>query len=70
MAKDRNTVCEFYNYEGGCSKGREGTFKKYCQTCQIYKAKKGAIPARKNLKREKMEEAKKRDIRNSMKNYY
>jgi len=67
--KDRNIICEFYMYEGGCSKDREGTFKKYCQTCQMYKAKRGAAPARKNLKRQKLDDAKNKDFRNMMKDY-
>lgn len=57
MAKDRERPCEFYQYEGCCSKGREGTFRKACQTCDKYHAKPGAEPARKNLKREKRERA-------------
>ena len=67
--KDRNIICQFYNYERGCSKGREGTFKKYYQTCQLYKAKRGAAPAQKNLKKQKLNNAKRRDIRNMMKDY-
>lgn len=53
MAKDRERVCEWYKNEGNCSKGHEGTFKKCCQKCKDYKAKKGALPRRKDLRKEK-----------------
>ena len=53
MAKDRERACERYKNEGNCSKGHEGTFRKSCQTCKDYSAKKGSFPCRKNLKREK-----------------
>lgn len=55
MAKDREVACEFYICEGSCSKGREGTFRKTCQTCSKYRPVKGGRPARRNLKREKQE---------------
>ena len=55
MAKDRERVCEYYINEGNCRKGHEGTFRKCCQTCYDYKAKKGAIPRRKDLRKEKRE---------------
>ena len=55
MAKDREIACEFYVCEGECTKGKEGTFRKACQTCQVYKPIKGGQPARKNLKKEKTE---------------
>lgn len=53
MASTREVACIYYKWEGECSKGREGTFRKACQTCNKYKAKKGSMPARKNLKRKK-----------------
>lgn len=62
MAKDREIMCIYYEYEGKCSKGREGTFRKQCQICSKYRPKKGAAPARKNLKREKLEKIRKRDF--------
>ena len=39
MAKDREVVCKYYEYEGKCKKGRE--------------------PARKNLRRAKLEKLRK-----------
>lgn len=33
MAKTRERQCIYYEYEGKCSKGREGTFLKQCQIC-------------------------------------
>ena len=61
MAKDRFIKCEFYLYEGNCAKNGEGTFYHSCQKCGLYKPVKGSIPAKKNLKREKIEKAKKED---------
>lgn len=51
--KDRERQCEYYEYEGKCSKGFRGTFKDSCQICKYYRAKKGALPRRKDLRREK-----------------
>lgn len=67
--QDREIVCVYYNFEGGCAKGREGTFRKACQTCKKYKAEKGRVPARKNLKRQKTEKIKERDMKQIMKDY-
>lgn len=55
MARDRERVCEHYLNEGNCRKGHEGTFKRCCQTCHDYVAKKGAAPRRKDLRKEKRE---------------
>ena len=55
MARDREIACESYVCEGNCSKGREGTFRKYCQTCNKYRPIPGGRPARPNLKHEKKE---------------
>ena len=55
MAKDREIACESYVCEGNCSKGKDGTFRKACQTCSSYRPIRGGQPARKNLKREKTE---------------
>ena len=63
MAKTREIACENYLYEGKCKKNREGTFRKYCQKCNLYKAKRGGIPARKDLRRKKIEDARRRDER-------
>ena len=69
MADTREIICEYYEWEGQCSKGREGTFRKACQKCKKYKAKKGRLPARQNLKKQKAEKIKERDIKQMMRNY-
>lgn len=61
--KTREIACEFYMYEGCCSKGRDGIFRGQCQTCNKYSAKKGSAPARPNLKRKKLEDARRREER-------
>ena len=53
MGSEREVACIYYKWEGECKKGREGTFRKACQTCKKYKAKKGSLPVRSiKLKRE------------------
>nr|DAI79452.1 MAG TPA: hypothetical protein [Caudoviricetes sp.] len=58
MAKTREIICTFYECEGKCSKGRAGTFRHKCQTCNLYLPKKHCKPARKNLKKNKLERIK------------
>lgn len=53
MAKDRERACMWYKNEGNCAKGHEGTFRHCCQTCKDYSVKKGSIPKRKDLRKEK-----------------
>lgn len=36
MAKDRETVCIYYESIGKCKKGREASHKGYCQHCNKY----------------------------------
>lgn len=36
MARDRETVCMFYESAGVCKKGREASHKGYCQKCDKY----------------------------------
>lgn len=67
--QDREVSCMYYEYEGGCSKGKEGTFRKACQTCKKYKAKKGSFPARKNLKRQKMDKIQESDMKRMIRDY-
>ena len=55
MARDREIVCVYYEYEGKCSKGREGTFRKACQHCSLYAYLKGGKPARVDNRRRKLE---------------
>ena len=69
MATTREIACEFYKWEGECAKGREGTFRKACQTCKKYKAKKGSLPARQNLKKQKAEKIRERDMKQMMRDY-
>ena len=67
--QDREVSCMYYKWEGECAKGREGTFRKACQICKKYKAKKGGIPARQNLKKQKAEKLKEQDMRRMMQDY-
>ena len=64
MARTRERQCEFYICEGQCSKGREGTFLKQCQTCNKYCAKAGAAPRRTDNRKQKMDKIQKREMRN------
>ncbi|PXV95823.1 hypothetical protein C8E03_101453 [Lachnotalea glycerini] len=36
MAKDRETVCMYYESLGKCKKGRNASHKGYCQKCDKY----------------------------------
>lgn len=69
MATERENACVYYKWEGECAKGREGTFRKACQICKKYKAKKGGLPARQNLKKQKAEKLKEQDMRRMMQDY-
>ena len=69
MGSEREVACVYYKWEGECEKGREGTFRKACQTCKKYKAKKGNLPARKNLKRQKIEKIREHDMKQMMRDY-
>ena len=55
MAHTRERQCQFYIYEGCCSKGRDGTFYKQCQICDKYVPKPGAKPARTDNRKKKQE---------------
>lgn len=67
--QEREVSCMYYKWEGECAKGREGTFRKACQICKKYKAKKGGLPARQNLKKQKAEKLKEQDMRRMMQDY-
>lgn len=69
MATEREIACVYYKYEGCCSKGKAGTFRDACQICKKYKARKVRTLARQNLKRQKMEKIKDRDIKQMMRDY-
>lgn len=60
MAKERG-VCIHYKYEGCCDLGKDCKFWGHCQTCQSWKKKPGAGPARPNLKRKKLERARQKE---------
>ena len=66
---DREVACIYYVSEGDCLKGKEGTFRKACQICKKYRPKKGGTPARKNLKKHKIEKDKERDLDEMMRDY-
>ena len=51
MAKTREIPCIHYIAEKCCDLGKEGTFRKKCQTCKTYSAKRGARPARVDRRR-------------------
>ena len=53
--KDREIVCESYICEGECSKGREGTFRKACQTCGKYRPIRGGKAARTDNRKQKLD---------------
>lgn len=61
MAKDREIICKYYEYEGKCKKERAGTFRYYCQKCNKYEPLKGRAPARKNTRRAKLEKLRKEE---------
>ena len=67
--RDREIACVFYEYEGSCLKGKAGTFRKACQTCGKYKPKLGSAPARQNLKKQKIEKIKTKDMKLELRNY-
>lgn len=54
MAKDRYVACCYHIAEGKYQKCRECSFYKKCQTCDKYLPVKGGRPAKKNLKKKKL----------------
>lgn len=69
MAKTREIVCMYYVCEGNCSKGREGTFNRCCQTCNKYKKKPGAAPRRTDTRNKKMNKIKNKETFKIMKDF-
>ena len=55
MARDREIVCMHYKAERVCDLGKEGTFRKACQSCRSYKKLPGGKPARTDNRRQKMD---------------
>lgn len=41
MAKFHEAPCKYYLNEGNCEKGRDGTYRSYCQKCSKYEPRKG-----------------------------
>lgn len=69
MARDRERACKYYICEGNCSKGREGTFRKQCQTCNLYFPISGGRPARKDNRKQKNERRNKKELVKLVKQY-
>lgn len=57
MAKDRERVCEYYEYHGCCKKHPNSRCRhnKECQKCKDYRALAGAKPRRTDDRRKKAE---------------
>ena len=62
MAKTREIQCIHYVCEGKCDLGKEGTFRHHCQTCKTYKKKPGALPARVDTRKKKLERIKNKEF--------
>lgn len=60
MAKERG-VCIHYVNEGNCDLGKDCAFWGHCQTCPTWKRKPGAKPARPDVRRKKLDKARRRD---------
>lgn len=63
MAKTKEVACIHYVCEGNCDLGKEGTFRKACQTCKTYKKLPGGKPARTDNRRRKMDKISKKEMR-------
>lgn len=61
--KDREIACKYYVCEGECKKGRAGTFRKQCQTCNLWDPVKGGRPARINTREKKKQDILKKDLK-------
>jgi hypothetical protein len=55
MAKTREVQCIHYICEGNCDLGKEGIFRKRCQTCKTYKKLPGGKPARTDTRKQRKE---------------
>lgn len=69
MAKNREIACIYYECEGQCLKGRDGTFRDSCQKCKLYLPLRGGKPARKDLHRQKKDAVRERESRREIQNY-
>lgn len=61
MSKTREIQCIHYVCEGNCDLGKDGTFRKHCQTCKTYKKKPGGKPARTDNRRHKLDKIQKKE---------
>jgi hypothetical protein len=61
--RDRERQCVYYEYEGSCLKGREGTFRDSCRTCDKYVPKPNARAARTDLRKKKMEKINRKEMK-------
>lgn len=64
MSKTREIACIHYICEGNCDLGKEGTFRKHCQTCKTYKKIPGGKPARTDNRRQKINKITKKELKN------
>lgn len=62
MAKTREAVCEFYESNGSCTKGRKASHFKYYQKCDKYRPRARAI--KHNKKKEKIRKTREREWKN------
>lgn len=53
MAKFHEAPCKYYLNEGNCEKGRDGTYRSYCQKCGKYEPRKGYVPKPNKKKEDK-----------------
>ena len=53
MAKFHEAPCKYYLNEGNCEKGRDGTYRSYCQKCSKYEPRKGYVPKPNKKKEDK-----------------
>lgn len=58
MAKDRLTVCKYYESFGVCKKGRTAEMKGYCQHCNKYEPR--VRERHLNVKKQKLENMRKK----------
>lgn len=62
MATERTIQCIHYLHEGSCDLGKKKCrFWKEMQTCPTYKKKPGALPARTDNRRQKIEKARRKE---------
>ena len=61
MAKDRETPCKNYEFEGGeCKKGRIAEHRGYCQKCKLYEPR--ARVEHLNKKKQKLDKIRREEM--------